>query len=568
VNSLKFIKRMLPPAFETLDSRVFLSAGNLDPAFNHGELVITPFANGSSVITDIEVLPDGGFLAAGTVRVRDGTRPTDRTMLAIAKYHFDGTLDTSFGVNGKIENTPRGLTGAIRLQLTPDGGFIVMGNYETNADDADFNGNPVVTGGGTLLKFTSSGRVDTHFAKNGVLKPGRATTFTVDQQGRILVGGWRDHPVNATDAILTRYTSGGALDTSFADNGQFVSVTPVTGEDINRWETFNSVAIDSQGRVVAGLEVFDTSGGDENTENLAEADETLIRFSDNGEVDSSYVGQRITTLRQIAGVLDDGSALLIGKTIARVGANGQLDSSYGNDGVANTDQLGVGLLHILGGQANDRFAVSPDGSIVFANIAAPGRFELTRIDAQGDEDGTFGTGGTLTVGVDNDVHAQGYLSAVNLAPDASLVVGGQSGILSPTGRTDTREFVTGRVLTEFGPHVQLVPRTLKAPSLYLYITVLIRDTDGVDLATLDDFDLKLMDSAGHARRFQFHGSQDLNGDGTSIAARYRMKGPGNAAWNSAGNGDYDVRLQKKQISNLNGNVATARTLGAVRVNIG
>lgn len=553
---------------ENLESRICFSVGSLDPAFNHGSLLNTTFTSGSSIITDIEVLPDGGFLSAGTVRVRDGNKPTDKALLAIAKYHFDGTLDPSFGVGGKIENTPRGITGAIRLQLTPDGGFIIMGDYNTNPDDMDFNGNPVVTGGGTLLKFTSSGRVDTHFAKNGVLKPGRATTFTVDPEGRILVGGWRDHPVNATDAVLTRYTATGALDTSFGDNGQFVSVTPVTGEDINRWETFNSIAIDSEGRVVAGLEVFDTSGGDENTENLAEADETVIRLSDSGVVDSSYDGQLINTLRQIAGVLDDGSVLLIGKTIARVAPNGQLDSTYGNNGIANTNELGIGLLHILGGQANDRFAVNPDGSIVFANIAEPGHLELTRIDPHGQPDETFGTNGTLTVAVDNDVHAQGYLSAVDLAPDGSLDIGGQSGILSPTGRTDTRQFVTGRVLTEPGPHVQLIPRTLKDPSLYLYITVLIRDPAGVDLTTLDDLDLKLLDSSGNGRRFKFFSSTDVNGDGTYIAARYRIKGPGNTAWNSAANGDYDVRLQKKQISNLNGNVATARTLGAVRVDIG
>jgi hypothetical protein len=73
--------------------------------------------------------------------------------------------------------------------------------------------------------------------------------------------------------------------------------------------------------------------------------------------------------------------------------------------------------------------------------------------------------------------------------------------------------------------------------------------------------------SGTGRKFQFASNEDVNGDGKYIAARYRIKGPNNAAWSSAANGGYEVRLQRKQIANLKDNLATAQPLGTVRINI-
>ncbi|HTL27808.1 MAG TPA: hypothetical protein VL282_01245, partial [Tepidisphaeraceae bacterium] len=91
------------PILERLDARVFLSAGFPDPAWNRDALVKTAFDNGSSVMNDVAALPDGSVLAAGTVIGRRGSKFTGDTLLAIAKYRFDGTLDPDFGVDGKIE---------------------------------------------------------------------------------------------------------------------------------------------------------------------------------------------------------------------------------------------------------------------------------------------------------------------------------------------------------------------------------------------------------------------------------------------------------------------------------
>src|SRR5581483_1439126 len=294
----------------------------LDPAFNSGAILSTGFDSGSSIANDIEALPDGGFLVAGTIRVRHGSTATNQTQMALAKYHFDGTLDTSFGDGGKIAATPRGMDSAFKIELTPDGGFIVMG---TTAPQDDYRSQ--VPGGyekpvwDLLLKFTAAGKVDTTFGKNGVLKPDRITTFAVDSQGRILVGAFQppDTTARASDATLTRYTSSGAVDTSFNQTGVFISASAAVPEGKFHIQTFNSIAFDSNGRILAS--VLTETNLPNDTWHL-----TIYRLTGDGRIDRTYASNGKTQVgltfadeqsynRQIARVLDDGSIILIGHDI-------------------------------------------------------------------------------------------------------------------------------------------------------------------------------------------------------------------------------------------------------------
>lgn len=549
-----------PPTIEQLDRRLLFTAGLPDPAWNHGAIVKTAFDGGSSVLNDVAALPDGGVLAVGTVVGRRGSKYTGSTFLAIAKYRFDGSLDTNFGVGGKIENTPRSMAGAFKLELTPDGGFIVEGSATTQGDRVE------QSGGEFLLKFTADGHVDTTFGKNGVLKPETITAFTVDSQGRILVGGYHPHEDDpgVTDATLTRYNPDGRLDTGFNQTGQFIVLPTNIDPDINTLN-FNGIDVDSQGRILASMLTV-------KSRILPEV--TIYRLNNNGKIDRTYArngkAHILDTLpaddrdpmydfREVARALDDGSVMLRSEFITKLDPTGHFDANYGEAGIADTthwpyyanDTLGTRTLY-------NQFAFNADGSVVFAGNGPRG--QLTRLTAEGHEDPSFGADGTISLDAD--------FRSVDLAADGSVIAGGSNGDLSSSGKTDTRTFATFRIMGSAGPAVQLVPRTLTTPSTNLYITVYIRDPDGVDLDTLDNFDLKLLDASGNGRKFQFSSSEDVNGDGKYIAARYRIKGPNNAAWTSAANGTYDVRLQRKQIANLNGNVATAQSLGTVYVNIG
>ena len=571
----------LPAVIEKLASRVLLSAGDPDPAFGAGQLVETQFPGGASVISDIETLPDGSILAAGHLQVVQGDQLTGEFKLLVARYRFDGSLDESFGAGGMIINTPRGMSSGIQIASTSDGGFVVLGASRTPGD-----GFTLFTPG-LLLKFSKSGKLDRSFGNNALVKTPFGSYVAIDSQGRLLVGGSRDHPgvpqsSVGMDAVLQRFTASGVLDTTFNNTGEFVDPIGAIGEEDSQIKMFRSIAFDRQGRIIAGVDFFSTFGGDETTDGLGFQNERLFRFSDDGVVDPDYgqvniVGQ----LRHVERVLDDGSVMLVGKTIAKVDPTGkQLDASYGIAGVANTTKVGPfpGDFHV---RTMEQAAISPDGSMIFANVADAGTLELTRLTAQGHIDISFGTAGTKEIAHNTHPDATDTLGAVELAPDGTVVFAGQTGHLTPpsaaendfnqhptvTVTADTRRAVIGRALGAQGPAVQLVPRTLATPSRSLYVSVLIRDTEGVELATLDDADLKLIDSTDGIRRFRFVASQDVNGDGTYILARYRISAPDGGGWTSANNGVYQVRLARKQIADNDGDYAMAQALGPVVVKI-
>lgn len=72
--------------------------GDLDPSFGRRGKVITDFASGGSgdSATALAFQADGKVVAAGTSY-------TDTSSdFALARYNPDGTLDTTFGTNGKV----------------------------------------------------------------------------------------------------------------------------------------------------------------------------------------------------------------------------------------------------------------------------------------------------------------------------------------------------------------------------------------------------------------------------------------------------------------------------------
>src|SRR5258708_937221 len=89
----RFTHRFVP-RLERLEERTLLDAGMLDTAFGSGGLVTTDFGGIDSVAGAVRQ-PDGKIVVAGT------TTPTGgEPIAALARYNFDGSLDTSFGLNG------------------------------------------------------------------------------------------------------------------------------------------------------------------------------------------------------------------------------------------------------------------------------------------------------------------------------------------------------------------------------------------------------------------------------------------------------------------------------------
>ena len=91
-----------PAAMEPLEPRILLSAGDLDPTFGNGGMVTTDTYDPSWPADDIgravvAVQADGKLVVAG--QSFDSDTATD---FALARYNADGSLDSSFGEDGKV----------------------------------------------------------------------------------------------------------------------------------------------------------------------------------------------------------------------------------------------------------------------------------------------------------------------------------------------------------------------------------------------------------------------------------------------------------------------------------
>lgn len=205
---------------------------------------------------------------------------------------------------------------------------------------------------------------------------------------------------------------GGALDASFA--GGTVS-NPSHGRIL-------SMALQADGGIVVLT--------DFNKLLRYRADGTLdTGFGSNGVVSATLSGNATDLLRAVA-LQADGGILVAG--LARGGSaddmgvrrylpGGATDSTFGSAGLARVD---------FAGRADDAtvIAVQPDGRIVLGGMAlmtALGATDLAlaRLDATGAPDGSFGSGGRLTVNVGGNFDSA---AAIALQPDGAIVLAGRA----------------------------------------------------------------------------------------------------------------------------------------------
>ena len=248
----------------------YLSNGALDSSFGVGGTVVQKFgsnANGHAIV----VQADGKLVIAGYT-----TNPTTgNDEFIIARYSAKGVIDTSFGSNGySTVAIGLGMNYCHALLGQSDGKFILTGGALTSQSN-DF----------ALARFNSNGSLDTSFGSNGVVTTdftvtGRATadetaTGALQADGKIVVGGYANRQF-----AIARYSTTGALDTSFGSGGK-VTAKIGTGND----DFIKSLALQADNKIV----VVGYSKND-STYNLA-----LARFDNDSLVPSVPSAPMIVT---------------------------------------------------------------------------------------------------------------------------------------------------------------------------------------------------------------------------------------------------------------------------------
>ena len=216
------------------------TGGSLDPGF---------LGTGSGTNGDVDALviqSDGKIIIGGGFSTCNGT-PRG----SIARLNNDGSLDTGFA-------TGSGTVGSVESLAVQGDGRILIGGGLTM-----YNSTPV----GHLARLNTDGSLDTGFI-TGTGADFDVTAIAVQNDGKILIGGYFTHYNSTPLPYLTRLNSDGSLDASF-----------VTGTGPNF--PLRAVTVQSDGKILIGG-LFTSYAG-----TLRGA---LARLNSDGSLDTGFLG--------------------------------------------------------------------------------------------------------------------------------------------------------------------------------------------------------------------------------------------------------------------------------------
>lgn len=211
--------------------------GSLDTTFDADGFVLTDIPNTVYARAyDMLIQPDGKIVAAGSTQ-------NPQLVFALARYNTDGSLDTSFDLDGTvITDIASGNDQGESVHLQADG-KIVMTGFGSNGSSGDI----------TVTRYNADGSLDPLFDGDGKLTidldgrtdfPGSAV---IQSDGKIVVAG-----SNGSDIFLARVNPDGSLDTSFDGDGKLIT------DILGRSDSARSVTMQSDGKlVIAGSSSFD-----------------------------------------------------------------------------------------------------------------------------------------------------------------------------------------------------------------------------------------------------------------------------------------------------------------------
>ncbi|MGV6476733.1 M10 family metallopeptidase C-terminal domain-containing protein [Azotobacter vinelandii] len=406
------------------------TASNLTPRAATGKMLVG-IGGHSDYAHSVALQADGKILLAG-YSFNTSTRNTE---FAVVRLNADGTLDSSFGGDGKATfDIGAGYDQAYSLALQSDGRILVSGySHDPGADtdfsvirlnpdgslDTGFGDDGKATfdlGGGSessrgstvqpdgkilllgysvyfydfgVLRLNTDGTLDTGFGTEGKAtfhteESSYGYDLTLQPDGKILMAG--------SGFNVIRLNADGTLDTGFGDDGK-------AAFDIALTDTSRSLALQPDGKIlVAGSSYYD---GD------SHYDFSLIRLNADGSLDHGFGGDGEVTIDILESsdmsygmaLQPDGKILVAGQSynpnshdddfsVIRLNADGSLDTSFGGDGKAT---FNVGGDH----DAGQRLILQPDGKILIAgysyNISSNDfEFSVIRLNADGSLDKNFG----------------------------------------------------------------------------------------------------------------------------------------------------------------------------------
>ena len=401
-------------AFEPLESRMLMSAGDLDPTFGGDGMASVSFPGATFEVSDAAVQADGKVVLVGAHGANS----------AVARLNADGTVDASFGAGGLFVF---GVSGGPSLRklagvaVGDDGKIVVAGD-----DDKKF----------AVARFTPDGWLDPTFDSDGVVKTGItdgawAMAVTVQKDGKVVAAGRREEMGFFTewdwDFAVVRYNADGSRDTTFDSDG-------IVTVGFGYMEEANAVAVDYNGAADTNPyygTIVAAGGGHFGEGNRFMA----VRLLPNGQWDNGFDGDGAASIAfadraAATGVVIQGGGRVVmagpvgaqgarNLGLARLTAGGAPDASFGP--LAN----GRAEVNLGGDEGAIDLAASDAGGLVAGTVTASG-LAVACFTRDGLLDGRFSGDGVATAFF-GDANAQVPAVGIAAGPGRQVVVAGARG---------------------------------------------------------------------------------------------------------------------------------------------
>ena len=331
------------------------SNGTLDPTFGSGGVATTDFFGDVEDLFDMKLQVDGKIVAVGYTRAT----PTDPTIIALARYNPNGSLDPTFGNGGKATaSLPNFIFNVSGAAIQSDGKILVSGTISDlmHTDSSCY-----------VARFDTNGSLDSNFG-GGIIINDFGGTFgneaftdvTVQTDDKVVVSGVvPGQSQDFHDFVTVRYNPNGSQDPTFGSGGV------VTTDFVGSVDNAGEVLVQPDGKIlVAGI-----------SSSASDFDFAIVRYNPNGSLDPTFGnGGKVRT--DFSGGNDfggplalqpNGKIIVVGSTggdfgLVRYNPNGSLDPTFGGDGTVTTDFSG-------GNDGATDVALQTDGKIVVAGFA-------------------------------------------------------------------------------------------------------------------------------------------------------------------------------------------------------
>jgi uncharacterized delta-60 repeat protein len=401
----------------------FSQSITLDGTFGIGGKKIESMVAGDDIIISTKLQSNGKIVVAGSLTYSPNGN------IILSRFNIDGSLDNSFGINGKI------LTSLINevpfnssLKIQSDDKILITASLFNSSSNFDF----------ATSRYNSNGSIDTSFGINGTvttdlgnLTSDFANAIEIQSDNKIVVSGTT--MINfQSDFAVVRYLPNGILDTTFGNNGTFTcnigsfNTTPTSNE------SSRCIKFSSDGKIYIG-------GSTNAQEILSDAyNFAIIRLNNNGSLDNSFgVGGKVITdfsrnenffkldLTNDNKLIVSGSSQTYqqqqpasNKTaIAKYQENGDLDISFGINGKLLLDVDGIIY----------DFIIQPDNKILgcgyIFNNSTILDFLLIKLKSDGGIDTDFNSIGYIRTDFNMDLDGANSLV---IQTDGKIICGGAS----------------------------------------------------------------------------------------------------------------------------------------------